>query len=229
MSHFMTALAMKQKGLKPSTKIVLYWIAEHHNGESGDCFPSHKRLAELSELTDRDVRRQISKLVDVGLIQIESRTRPNGSQTSNNYILCLHEDDGRTNSPAPMDKLSSPPVSNCPTLNLGINNLVNEPNILIERFDEFYAAYPIKKGKGAAKKAWEKAVKKADPDHIISNAALYASSVQNKDPKFIAHPATWLNAERWDDDISKEVLQAAIDPQNMMLDVLKSMGLKYNA
>jgi hypothetical protein len=125
--------------------------------------------------------------------------------------------------------LSSPPVSNCPTLNLGINNLVNEPNILIERFDEFYAAYPIKKGKGAAKKAWEKAVKKADPDHIISNAALYASSVQNKDPKFIAHPATWLNAERWDDDISKEVLQAAIDPQNMMLDVLKSMGLKYNA
>ena len=35
MSHYMTALAMKQKGLKPATKIVLYWIADHHNGETG--------------------------------------------------------------------------------------------------------------------------------------------------------------------------------------------------
>ena len=36
----MTALAMKQQGLRPATKVVLYWIADHHNSETGDCFPA---------------------------------------------------------------------------------------------------------------------------------------------------------------------------------------------
>ena len=35
----MTALAMKQQGLRPATKVVLYWIADH-NSETGDCFPA---------------------------------------------------------------------------------------------------------------------------------------------------------------------------------------------
>ena len=64
MSHYMTALAMKQQGLTPAAKIVLYWLADHHNGETGDCFPSHKRLAELSEMTDRSVRNHLADLAD---------------------------------------------------------------------------------------------------------------------------------------------------------------------
>ena len=228
MSHFMTALAMKQKGLKPATKIVLYWLADHHNETTKECFPRILRLAELCDMSRRSVEGHLTILEDIGLIKRINRFRDQGGKTSNGYILYLSESDAQ-NLRIPSEKSAHGDTQNLRMNNLINNNLVSEPNILIERFDEFYAAYPIKKGKGAAKKAWEKAVKKADPDHIISNAALYASSVQNKDPKFIAHPATWLNAERWDDDISKEVLQAAIDPQNMMLDVLKSIGLKYNA
>lgn len=129
MSHYMTALAMKQRGLKPAAKIVLYWLADHHNGETGDCFPSHKRLAELCECSDRDVRRQINKLVELGLVSIEGRTRGNGSQTSNAYILHLSGNDAGTNSPPPMDKLSAPPVNICPTHNLVNINLGNEPSL----------------------------------------------------------------------------------------------------
>jgi hypothetical protein len=46
MSHYMTALAMKQRGLKPAAKIVLYWLADHHNGETGRCFPSLAKSKE---------------------------------------------------------------------------------------------------------------------------------------------------------------------------------------
>ena len=49
MSHYWTALAMKQKGLQPSTKIVLYWLADHHNGVSGLCIPSQKRLETFAK------------------------------------------------------------------------------------------------------------------------------------------------------------------------------------
>ena len=89
MSHYMTALAMKQVGLKPATKIVLYWLSDHHNSETGECFPSHKRLAELCEMTDRSVRNHLEELQNLGLIKIVERKRDNGSQTSNSYELHL--------------------------------------------------------------------------------------------------------------------------------------------
>ena len=127
MSHYMTALAMKQKGLKPAAKIVLYWLADHHNGETGACFPSHKRLAEVCEMTDRSIRNQIDILKQMGLIEVIDRKRPNGSQTSNAYCLMLKDDTDRKNIPTPQENISATPVQNFPTHNLGNNNPGNEP------------------------------------------------------------------------------------------------------
>ena len=127
MSHYMTALAMKQTGLKPAAKIVLYWLADHYNQSTGECFPSHKRLAELCEMTDRSVRLHLDQLAEAGLISVVKRTRDNGSQTSNSYHLKMRtEDDGRKIFPTPPENISTPPVQIFPTLNLVNNNLVNE-------------------------------------------------------------------------------------------------------
>jgi len=127
MSHYMTALAMKQRGLKPAAKIVLYWLADHYNQSTGECFPSHKRLAELCEMTDRNVRIQLDQLSEAGLISIVKRTRDNGSQTSNSYQLKMRtDDDGGKIFPTPVENISTPPVRIFPTHNLVNNNLVNE-------------------------------------------------------------------------------------------------------
>jgi len=64
-------------------------------------------------------------------------------------------------------------------------------------FVDFWDAYAFKKGKGAARKAWLQAGKKLLPERIIAAAADFAAA---RDPRFIPHPATWLNEERWDDD-----------------------------
>jgi hypothetical protein len=64
-------------------------------------------------------------------------------------------------------------------------------------FDEFWAAYPRKTDKGNARKAWDKALKKTSARTMILAAAAYAAT--NPEPKFTAHPTTWLNGERWDD------------------------------
>ena len=64
-------------------------------------------------------------------------------------------------------------------------------------FDEFWATYPRKTDKGNARKAWDKALKKASARTVILAAAAYAAT--NPDPKYTAHPTTWLNGERWDD------------------------------
>lgn len=68
-------------------------------------------------------------------------------------------------------------------------------------FDAFWSVYPRRVGKISAMKAWAKSVKIADEQEILQAAREFAvSDVGLGD--FCPHPATWLNAGRWDDDRS---------------------------
>lgn len=74
-------------------------------------------------------------------------------------------------------------------------------------FDEFWMIYPRKVAKGNAQKAWTKAVKRASVEEILAGARRYAEARQGQDNQFTAHPASWLNGDRWADDFN------AIKPQ----------------
>jgi hypothetical protein len=67
-------------------------------------------------------------------------------------------------------------------------------------FDRFWAIYPRRVAKGAARKAFAAAIKRADVATIIDGARRYASERSGQDQKYTAHPATWLNADRWTDE-----------------------------
>jgi uncharacterized protein YdaU (DUF1376 family) len=69
-------------------------------------------------------------------------------------------------------------------------------------FDEFWQAVPRKVAKPAAMKAYRAALGKAAPDVILAGIVAYAAASKGKDPQFVAHPASWLNSERWADDLS---------------------------
>jgi phage replication O-like protein O len=76
---------------------------------------------------------------------------------------------------------------------------------LQDRFARFYAAYPRKKSRISA----EKAFAKLNPDEqlltaIIAGIERAMTSGQWSDPKFIPHPATWLNGGGWLDEIQTE-------------------------
>jgi DNA-binding MarR family transcriptional regulator len=123
MSHYMTALAMQQRGLKPAAKIVLYWLADHHNSETEACFPSLNTLAGECEMDRSTVVRHLEALDEAGLIARDKRTRANGSQTSTAYTLTLTPV-AKYNSPC--CKTQQPPVAKCDPHNLGTINLGNE-------------------------------------------------------------------------------------------------------
>ena len=91
-----------------------------------------------------------------------------------------------------------------------------------DRFPEFWAAYPRKVAKGAARKAWAKAIKKADPEHIIWGARRYATDPRRQaaDIRYTAHAATWLSAERWTDEDEPLPLTPAADPRQQATDDL---------
>ena len=74
--------------------------------------------------------------------------------------------------------------------------------VVEEYFDTFWREYPRKTGKGAARKSFEKAMKKTDLKTILDAVKAQKQSSQwRKDGgQFIPHPATWLNQERWEDE-----------------------------
>lgn len=69
-------------------------------------------------------------------------------------------------------------------------------------FEAFWKHYPRKVAVGTAKKAFEAALKKEPDYEKIINAMIEQSKAwETKDKKYIPHASTWLNGERWNDQI----------------------------
>lgn len=69
-------------------------------------------------------------------------------------------------------------------------------------FAEWYGIYPLHKAPGAARKAFNAAVKKVDNVQILIDAAKKYRDEPSVRRGFAAYPATWLNQERWLDEAS---------------------------
>lgn len=74
-------------------------------------------------------------------------------------------------------------------------------------FEEFWAAYPKKKSKDDAKRAWDK----RRPDASLLRAMLDAIKAQRRSDdwtknhgQFIPYPASWLNAAQWTDEVASD-------------------------
>ena len=85
------------------------------------------------------------------------------------------------------------------SITLTDNRIQNTDNIN-NYWDEFWKIYPLKVGKGAALKAFDKAIRRATPQEIIDGAKRYADD-PNRNPGYTAHASTWLNADRWADPL----------------------------
>lgn len=74
-----------------------------------------------------------------------------------------------------------------------------------QEFDTFWAYYPRKAGKGAARKAFLAAAARVPAARLIQAAAAYADNCQliRKEKQFIPYPSVWLNQERWDDELEQ--------------------------
>jgi hypothetical protein len=74
----------------------------------------------------------------------------------------------------------------------------------LEGFDEFWETYPRKVRKVASRDAYATALTKATPAVLIAGARRYAAT-PGLEERFTAHPVTWLNQERWTDEIPEPI------------------------
>lgn len=84
------------------------------------------------------------------------------------------------------------------------NRIEENRETIVGRFTEFWEQYPRKENKKKAQTAWLKlSPSKQEHEAIMAGLQKYIASEQwtKDDGRFIPHPTTWLNGERWKDEV----------------------------
>ena len=87
MSHEATNWAIKQRGLKPTTKIVLWHLCDRFNPDYG-CFPSQDRLAHDCEISRSTLNDHIGQLEAASLFRRVPRIDPEPSASCQPATSC---------------------------------------------------------------------------------------------------------------------------------------------
>tara|TARA_R110000751_G_scaffold289180_3_gene395414 strand:+ start:716 stop:1459 length:744 start_codon:yes stop_codon:yes gene_type:complete len=166
-----------------------------HDGK----FWMYQSITEISEqfpyFTSKQITAALTKLVGAGLI---CKGNYNKAKYDRTTWYALNTAETAISPHGQMDFTSRAngialQVSPIPDNNK--DNKTYKNNIV--RFNEFWKQYPKKVGKGLARKKYFLAVKTVSHEDIMKGLARY-----NPDPHFICLPATWLNQERWDDELT---------------------------
>jgi hypothetical protein len=204
-------------------KMVLLVIADHASDDGTEAWPSQATIAKKASVSIRTVQRSVNTLVEKGFVYMQKGAggsatcredrRPHkytinlsvlrGDATTTRKSRGDADDlDGATITPS-TGRLSRPMnLPSEPSLETPVVRTIRTEEGIIKAntpFDLFWKVYPLKVGKGAAKKAWDKAIQEIDYSAIITGALNYAQD-PNRHPSYTAHASTWLNAGRWADD-----------------------------
>ncbi|TGU93476.1 helix-turn-helix domain-containing protein [Mesorhizobium sp. M00.F.Ca.ET.151.01.1.1] len=88
-------------------------------------------------------------------------------------------------------------------------------------FESWWMLYPEKVGRGAASKAFDRALRKTSLEALIAGVQRYITS--KPADRAWCHPSTWLNQERWTDEPTAAMTTAQKTLGNWALDQLKEM------
>jgi len=188
-SNYITILGWMVSDLKLRGNALLTYAIIYGFSQNGDdsYTGSRQYLAEWTNSTVQNVSRCLKKLLEDGLI-IKKENVINGVK------FCEYK--------AVVPELL--PVTKCSG---GSNKMF--PNIYSAKFDKndafkrFWSVYPRHTNK---KKAFDVFVKKCTDETVLqkmlSAVVDYKETEQWQNERFIPHASTWLNGERWEDEIS---------------------------
>jgi hypothetical protein len=223
LSHRATtwAWAISKSVPNANALLVLLKLADmaHDNGKA---WPSHGYLSGELPISSRSIWSAMKYLDDAGLIRREPRPGKSDMIWLALSAVTIYadgpEEDDHFEGGKPRGRPQKTSANPLPTPNKTSAAGANEPlsnlpvtiGVLSARdpFDDWWAIYPLKKAKKDARSAWgkiHKALATMDPpqglDFLMERTQAYADHVVGFEDRHIAHPATWLNGERWNDEL----------------------------
>ncbi len=173
----------------------------------GQLSHSRRYLAKSWGWTEKRVRTFLSRLKKIGLIDLQAG-RLQTVITISNYDLyqSTRNDEGPQTGQQRAGKGPEEEETREGNNRYSARNLGENPKAWPEDgFVRWYALYPRKRDRAAAKKAFANAQARGliDFDELLAVTKRFAESVRDKEPEFIKYPATWLNAESYLDEPDK--------------------------
>lgn len=194
------AMAIDAEIANSGQKLVLLMLANHCNDHTRQCNPSQKLLAKECSMGLSTLKRHINSLEQAGYVQTVNVFKDN-SQKSNQYLLKFPSSPYQA---TPQPELGYPPSPDWATEPELRNRKEPVDKKEIPFFAEFWKAYPKRTNGTYAKTAFLKLkVDQSLLDKMLRAIELQKKTVwKDKDPQYIPHPSTWLNGERWEDEVS---------------------------
>jgi hypothetical protein len=208
------AAVFRHSASKGTARLMLLAMADEANadGELTAYKRSQSHLARKANCSPASAKRSITALVDLGEVLVLER---GDGRTSSSYRIVLPgidqgaQDDTPAGSPRPPRGVTTtaqgaqnePPIIPLFPVDDPCSPATSSVDIAAPLdFDDWWARYPRKDGKGQARAKWKAALAKVDGDaaRLVAAAERYRDD-PNRDPTYTKLPATWLNGECWDD------------------------------
>ena len=217
MSNKISNLVQTKKIGSLTKKAILMYMADKASDDGSGIWVSKKNMAADLEMTDRAVRIHIKDMIAMGVLveagQRKCKTGYTVDYTINvDVVGSLGSTREATEQHAPLNDVHpypcmtftptpeprSPKPSIEPSTAPYISSKDDEVNYY---FDQLWEMYPRKVGKGQARKAYVAASKKIDFFDLLPKLEAYVATLDGKDKQYMPHLATWLNGERWADEV----------------------------
>lgn len=205
--------AIQKECNTPTTKLVLF-ILSNYADEKNSCYPSEKHLGKICGISDRQVRRCLSWLRENNFIDIE-----NVEGKSNRYYLKIDSMDTEVQThrtQTTSNTKDDTKDNNTQKEKIRIKKEEGElsyVNMVEQLFDYFWKHYPRKVSKKESLRIF------FNLDHnqqikVVKAVPIFKESVKNTEVKYIPHPSTWLNQERWEDSLQEYKLSKTKPTKN---------------
>ncbi len=217
MSNKISNLVQTKKIGSLTKKAILMYMADKASDDGSGIWVSKKNMAADLEMTDRAVRIHIKDMIAMGVLveagQRQCKTGYTVDYTINvDVVGSLGSTREATEQHAPLNDVHpypcmsftptpeprSPKPSIEPSIEPYTSSKDDEVNYY---FDQLWEMYPRKIGKAHARKAYVAASKKIDFFDLLPKLEAYVSTLDGKDKQYMPHLATWLNGERWADEV----------------------------
>lgn len=161
------------------------------NNPNGKFYFTNEQLAHMLGVSPSTISNSMSKICECGEFKVTYKIKANGGTFR---LLENCESDYEKVKSQTMKKLR------------GNKNNINKNNInkYICDFNSFWSIYPKKVGKKKSEEIYKrKVVSKEIEDSVLEGVRKYVNKwkAEATDIKYIPNPATWLNQERWEDEV----------------------------
>lgn len=191
--------------------IAVYGVLASYSGLRVNA-PGQERIAREARISERKVRDALIELERLGVVERLKRGAKGVRGRGTDSYRLMDRPLSKDEEPLPaLDAANSDlPARTHAFTGTGANSVLlievdrDEVDICASAqpqsahsFDEWWENYPMKKDKGRARTAWKTALKKTSVEVLIAAAIAYRDD-PNRNPAFTKYPASWLNAEAWE-------------------------------